>query len=148
MDRISTLANIKEAEGFRAVVYDDATGRPLKPGDRLIGKATAGYGCNLHEPLSENVCGIMLAERFDAACLDLDRNIPEWRHWPHSAGNAIAEMAYNLGIPRLMRFENMLAACRAGDWRKAAAECVDSDWARQVKGRALRIAGQFRAAGE
>jgi len=146
MDRIVVLANIKEAEGFRATVYDDATGRPLKSGDRLVGNATVGWGLTLHEPLSQNVLGIALAERFDAACYDLDANLSGWRSWPHSAGNAIAEMTYNLGWPRLSGFVRLLEACRAGDWQRAAAEVLDSQWAKQVGQRALRIAGQFRAA--
>lgn len=148
MDRISTLANIKEAEGFRNVVYDDATGKPLRPGDTLIGHASIGWGTNLHEPQPTSALEIMLETKFDATCADLNAHVPGWRSWPHQVGNALAEMAYNLGWPRLSGFHDMLAACRAGDWRKAAAECLDSDWARQVKGRALRIAGQFRAAGE
>jgi len=40
-------AMIAEGESLILVVYDDATGRPLKQGDTLKGHPTIGYGRNL-----------------------------------------------------------------------------------------------------
>jgi lysozyme len=48
-------------------------------------------------------------------------------------------MAFNLGMPRLNRFKKMWAAIYEGDYGTAALEMLDSKWADQVKGRALRL---------
>ena len=48
-------------------------------------------------------------------------------------------MAFNLGMPRLNRFKKMWAAIHKGDYGTAALEMLDSKWADQVKGRALRL---------
>jgi hypothetical protein len=40
----------------------------------------------------------------------------------------------------------MLAAAQRGDWVEAAAQMLESLWATQVKGRALRLAQQMRTA--
>ena len=48
-------------------------------------------------------------------------------------------MAFNLGMPRLNRFKKMWAAIHKGDYGTAALEMLDSKWAEQVKGRALRL---------
>ena len=46
--------------------------------------------------------------------------------------------------PRLGKFHNMRAAIAADDWRLAAAEALDSKWARQLPARAAEIAGLLR----
>jgi len=53
-------------------------------------------------------------------------------------------MCFNLGWPRLSRFEKMLEALKAKDFDTAATEALDSKWADQVGDRAKRIAEVFR----
>jgi lysozyme len=52
-------------------------------------------------------------------------------------------VAFNLGVPRLLKFELMLAALRVHDYELASVQALESTWAEQVKGRALRLADQF-----
>ena len=54
-------------------------------------------------------------------------------------------MVYNLGLPNLLKFQNMLAALENNDGTTAADEALNSKWARQVGQRAQRIADIFRA---
>jgi len=56
----------------------------------------------------------------------------------------LINMAFNCGIGGLLGFRKMLAACQWGDWSTAAAEMLDSKWARQVGPRATRLAAQMR----
>ena len=51
------------------------------------------------------------------------RICPGFDGFPLPARRAIVDMAYNLGIGGLARFPHMLAACNAGDWATAAAQC-------------------------
>ena len=52
----------------------------------------------------------------------------------------LMDMAYNMGVPRLCKFKKMWAAVECGDYPTAAKEMLDSRWARQVKGRATKLA--------
>lgn len=50
------------------VVYDDATGRPLKPGQKPVGRATIGYGNTVgkdHEAITSNTPPITSEEAFE-----------------------------------------------------------------------------------
>ena len=56
---------------------------------------------------------------------------------------ALVNMVFNMGIEHLLQFKNFLEALRAGDYKTAAAEMLDSLWARQVGERAKRLALQM-----
>ena len=58
---------------------------------------------------------------------------------------ALLSMAFNMGGPRLAGFRQMRAAIAAGDWDRAAAEALDSRWARQTGKRAGHIAAMLRS---
>ena len=52
----------------------------------------------------------------------------------------VIDMAFNLGVPRLCKFKKMWAAIHEEQYDIAAKEMLDSRWARQVKGRATKLA--------
>ena len=52
----------------------------------------------------------------------------------------VIDMAFNLGVPRLCKFKKMWAAIHEEQYDVAAKEMLDSKWARQVKGRATKLA--------
>jgi lysozyme len=57
---------------------------------------------------------------------------------------ALENMCFQLGITRLRKFVDMFAAAEKHDWPLAAAEALDSTWARQTPNRAQRIAQQLK----
>lgn len=48
----------------------------------------------------------------------------------------VVNMAFNLGLTKLRKFLKFLAALKAGRHQEAAREMRDSQWAKEVKGRA------------
>lgn len=62
--------------------------------------------------------------------------------WTQTSGcrDALAEVHYALGAPRIRGFARMLGEVRSGDWAEAAYELRASEWARTVGARAERIA--------
>ena len=52
----------------------------------------------------------------------------------------LIDMAFHMGVPRLCKFKKMWAAVEAEDFPTAAKEMLDSRWAKQVKGRATKLA--------
>jgi lysozyme len=56
----------------------------------------------------------------------------------------LINMAFNIGVGGLLKFKNTLAHIRSGQYELAATEMLDSNWARQVHGRAKELALQMR----
>ena len=62
-----------------------------------------------------------------------------WSDLDDTRQRVLANMAFNLGLPRLNKFVKFLTAVQASDWEKAAIEMMDSKWATQVGNRAVRL---------
>ena len=70
---------------------------------------------------------------------DLDRNMPWWSDLCEDHQRVMANMAFNLGINRLLKFKKFLGALQEHDFETAAVEMMDSKWATQVGPRATRL---------
>ena len=124
-------------------------GLKLKPYRCTAGKLSIGVGRNLDDNgISKSEAMALLDNDLSWVFDDLDRNCPWWRRMPEPAQRGLANMALNLGWPRLSAFRNMLAALQAMDYATAAREALDSKWAKQVGARAERIAALYREAGK
>jgi len=62
------------------------------------------------------------------------------------AFHVVVDMAFNLGLPKLMAFQNFQAALTENDYVKASFEMLDSLWAKQLPNRSKRLAKQMRDA--
>lgn len=82
----------------------------------------------------------------DDAVHDLDTHLPWWKKLDDERQAVMANMSFNLGISRLLGFREFLTQAQLGNWGGAAMEMLDSLWARQVGGRATRLANIMRAA--
>jgi lysozyme len=56
----------------------------------------------------------------------------------------LVDICFNLGMPRLRKFEKALQAAYDHKWEEAALEFLDSRWAKQVGYRAVEIAEMIR----
>ena len=120
--------------------------RRAKPYIDTVGKTTIGVGRNLDDVgLRADEIDLMLTNDIAAAVADLDRSLPWWRGLSDARRRVMANMAFNLGIGRLLGFKNMLAATSAGRYGEAAAEMLNSKWAKQVGDRAIRLATMMKA---
>ena len=138
MDIEKLYADLRLDEGLRLKPYLDS-----------VGKLTIGIGRNLDDRgISEQEADNMFFNDISAVRAELDEKIPWWSNMPEPAQRGLANMAFNLGWPRLSQFKMMLAALEVGDWKAAAAEALDSTWAKQVGDRAKRVAELFRKAEE
>ncbi len=120
-----------------------------------VGVLTIGYG---HNCVTSPVPGVnkpgdiisdgranMLFER------DLDKHVQQVRfRWPWverldgPRQAVLYNMAFNMGIAGLATFRNTLEFIRIGDYANAAKNMLASKWAKQVKGRAARLAEQIK----
>lgn len=59
---------------------------------------------------------------------------------PDARQRALVNMIFNLGAERFAKFVKMITAIKERRWDDAAAECLDSHYAKQVGKRARRVA--------
>jgi len=134
MNREKLAAQLEIDEGKRSKMYQDT-----------VGKWTAGVGRNLSDrEFSEDEIALMLKNDIDIVERELDKALPWWRDMSEARQNVLANMAFNLGIKRLLAFKNTLTFMRAGRYDAAAMGMLDSLWAKQVKQRAVRLAAMMR----
>lgn len=130
-------ADLVRDEGTVLHAYRDSRGYLTIGHGRLIDPRLGGG-------ISRAEAGLLLERDIAGALAGLDGALPWWRQLPEPAARGLANMAFNLGLGRLLGFGRMLAALEAGDFPAAAAEALDSAWARQVGARARRIAALYR----
>ena len=110
------------------------------------GKLTIGIGFNLDDTgLYPEEIEFILRNRIRRTEAKLQRVVPAYRHLSMVRKIVLVDMAYNLGTSRFLKFEKMLAALELRDYKLAAAEMLDSKWARKdVGARAVRLAEMMR----
>lgn len=116
-----------------------------KPYKDSVGKLTIGVGRNLDDKgLSKAEINILLNNDINDSEADLDRTFPWWRQLNDNRQRVLLNMCFNLGIKRLAGFKSMLRDVQNGLFDRAAVEMLDSLWARQVGGRAVRLAKMMK----
>jgi len=116
----------------------------LKPYLDTVGKTTIGVGRNLTDNgITAAEARVLLQNDLFRVANELDRVAPWWREMSQLRQNALVNMAFNLGLPRLLTFKKMMLALQNGNFETAWAEAMGSKWAAQVGERANRIADSF-----
>jgi len=116
----------------------------LKPYLDTVGKTTIGVGRNLTDNgITAAEARVLLQNDLFRVANELDRVAPWWREMSQLRQNALVNMAFNLGMPRLLTFKKMMLALENGNFETAWAEAMGSKWAAQVGERANRIADSF-----
>lgn len=73
------------------------------------------------------------------------KEIPFFDNLDDERQYVLVDMAFNMGIGGLLKFQKMLAFIGVGNYRQAAAELLSSRYARQVRIRAERLAQTLRS---
>ena len=143
-------------EGNKPKVYKDTKG-----------KRTIGIGFNLEEPANRKILkkeGIDINELFAGreltdketktlynysltqAFKDAQSYDPNFAKRPEAVKMTLVDMAFNLGLTKLNKFEKMKTGLMNNDYNMAADEMVDSNWYKQVKSRGPRMVNVMRSA--
>ena len=121
---------------------EDVRSKPYKD---IVGKLSIGVGRNLDDKgLSKAEINTLLNNDINDCEADLDREMPWWRKLTDNRQRVMLNMCFNHGITRLKGFKNMLRDVQNGLYDQAAVEMLDSLWARQVGGRAVRLAKMMK----
>lgn len=112
----------------------DHEGLKLKPYRDTKGKLTIGVGRNLDDRgITREEALYLLANDINLARQEALR-IPAYLVLDEARREVLAEMVFNMGLGKVLKFEKMLAAIEAKDYAEAAREMLDSKWAREDVG--------------
>lgn len=135
LDRARLVGELLRDEGLRLKPYMDSTNH-----------LTIGVGRNLTDRGITNAEAFFLLDNdIDATVLEVQHALPWFVALDEARKRVLLNMAFNLGVPKLLTFHNTLHAIADGDYRKAAAGMRDSLWAKQVGERAERLARRMES---
>ena len=114
-------------------------------------KTTIGVGRNVDPDggigLSNDEIDFILANDVRRVNTELVDTFKWYKSLDTPRKDAMMDMAFNMGLPRLKQFKKSLAAMAKADYELAAAEFLDSRWARQVGNRAITVTDMIRSGG-
>lgn len=133
-------AQLDRDEAIRLFPYDDATGATLSPGMTLKGNITIGTGRNLTgNGISDAERILLRTNDINAAQSAVHNALPWTVGLDLVRYSVLLNMAFNMGIQRLLGFKNMLAALKVGDYKTAAAQLEQSEAATKAPARYTRL---------
>lgn len=130
------IADLKRDEGLRLKAYKDT-----------VGVWTIGYGRAHVAPgtvWTQAQAEAALIEDVRKHNAELAAALPWIGNLDLVRRRVLQNMAFNLGLKGLLGFKNTLGMVKDGDYEGAARGMMNSLWAKQVKGRAVRLAEQMR----
>jgi len=126
----NVIADIEKEEGFSGTPYKDS-----------LGFDTIGYGTLL--PLSRKEAEAILKMRLEASLNELSYSKAIYQFLPDEVKEILANMVYQLGVPKLLQFKKMWNALDGSDYKTASEEMINSRWAKQTPARAKRLADRM-----
>lgn len=127
---MSTLLDrVIEHEGFESKPYPD----PLTGAEPY----TFGHGLTW---ITESESKRIVIERLEQNRKSLVAIHPWLASQPQDVIDVVVEMSYQMGVVGVNKFRKMWGALQRKDYQTAAAEMLDSRWARQTPNRAKALA--------
>jgi lysozyme len=134
MNKNRFIKQMRFHEGVKNKVYKDH-----------LGIETIGVGRNLVDRgLSDEEVDYLLGNDITIVENELDNGLSWWRDLDEVRQRALADLAFNMGLPRLHGFVKMLDGLQRRDYHAAADELLYSKYAKQVGARSERVAQMIR----
>lgn len=113
-----------------------------------LGYSTIGVGRLIDERkgggITKEEAMYLLDNDIKRKMAEVKKRIKFWNKLDDTRQRALMNMAFQLGVNGLMRFQKMLWAMEREQWDLAHAEALDSAWAGQTPRRAKRVAEMIR----
>ena len=132
-------------EGVKYEIYLDHLGYPTFGIGHLITKDDREYGQDVGTPVSEVRVMEAFSEDMDSCLSDAERLCDLYSH-PLDVRIVVASMVFQMGLTRVYKFKRFLANLNNSDYDAAAAEMLDSRWARQTPNRVSRLVRRMKNA--
>ena len=136
--------DLERDEGCVYAIYLDHLGYPTYGIGHLVTEADPEHGQAVGTKISEDRVRQVFNSDIESVVGDCDRAFDDFASLPEGAQLVIANMMFNLGLPRFNKFTKMIRAINLGDWQSAADQMIDSRWYQQVTARARRLESVMR----
>lgn len=135
------LHMLRQDEGLKLVVYDDANGLPIRRGSQVVGNATIGIGRCITDRngITESEAYYLLAN--DIARINARLAMLSW--WVNLdpvRKDVVTAMAFQLGLEGMLTFKTFITCLIQKNWVLASHAMLDSTWAHQTPARVQRMA--------
>lgn len=144
-DIVSLENMLKRHEGTILHAYDDYNGREIKPKTFVEGQVTIGIGRNLVDKgISQEEAEYLLRNDIKEVYYDLHTRVKGFKALSFVRKAVLVNMAFNMGINKMMKFAKMLKHIEEQDYHKASKEMLLSKWAKQVGYRAIEMSESMK----
>jgi lysozyme len=134
MNTKQLFESVKSHEGFRSEVYEDT-----------LGFDTIGYGFAIKDlKMDEDIAGIILERKLLSLIIRVYNRFPWVPIAPDAIQEVVIEMCYQLGVSGFSKFKKTIGYMKSVDYERAAAEMLDSRWAKQTPNRALELSNKVK----
>ena len=113
--------------------------------ERFTFDSLVAWEALVDKPLSDSVMEYILYNDIDVAIGCAESALDKWHELPAFVQEVMTQVMFNLGIGTFKKFQNMIKAVNAGNWKVAADELLDSRAARQTGSRYQRYANVLRS---
>jgi lysozyme len=156
----SILERLKKDEGYRSGLYRDSLGNwtggygTLISSNKNLTKAQAeqlamkkfGYNPNASKEEKQSIWTKQLNNDMMKAQLGIEKMAKERGvNLSDKQKEILTNMAYNMGVGGVGKFNKMWEALKSGDTEKAAMEMKNSRWSSQVPNRANKLISEMRS---
>jgi len=138
-------AEIEADEGCVLEVYLDHLGYPTVGVGHLVLESDEEWNKPVGTKVSLERVRVLLRDDLVRTASDCGKLYNDFSKLPEEAQLIIANMMFNMGLPRLSKFKKMKEAVDERRWNEAAAQMKDSKWYRQVTNRAERLCQRMKA---
>ena len=126
-------------EGCKYETYLDHLGLPTFGIGHLVKETDQEH----NKPIGTAVSKERVLECFEqdirTTIMDCKKIFDDWEAMPEQVRLIMANMMFNLGLPRYSKFRKHIQAVMDGDWKESAHQMRDSRWHKQVPNRAERL---------
>ena len=137
--------DLERDEGCVYEIYLDHLGYPTFGIGHLVKEADPEHGQAVGTKVSKDRVQQVFSSDIGSVIDDCTRSFSDFEALPEAVQLVVANMMFNLGLPRFSKFKKMIRAMELGDWQSAADEMIDSKWYQQVTDRARRLEAAMRS---
>jgi lysozyme len=124
-------------EGKKKTVYKDSRGYWTIGIGILVDDRIPGSGLREHE------IQYIFNSRVDEVIEEVTRKLPWFQDLDDTRKGVLLNMAFQMGVPKLLEFVTTLRHVKEGNYKMAAFHMLKSRWAEQTPARAKRMADQM-----
>ena len=147
VDMVKLRETLEDDEGRIDAVYLDHLGLPTFGIGHLITKNDEEHKLDVGTTVTPERVFEVFEEDLKVIVREAEGIFPGYFELPEEVQQILANMMFNMGATRLMKFKKLRAAIAIEDWEEAAVQMKDSKWYDQVTNRADRLIARMEAVG-